>query len=311
MKSVSVIVRVYNEIEYVDACVESIINQSYENLRIILLDDGSQDGSAELCDKWEKTDSRITTVHLPNVGPCEALNSGVRMADGDYVTFVDGDDVISRDLIKKLVDMSEKFGNCISVTAHSYDESEVDELSENVSDIVYEAKEAVIKLIEDEYLQSFVWAKLYPAGCIKNIVFPAENPYGDVFVMHKIFMNSERVIYSPLKMYYYRQREKSILRSRDLSLNISQYEAYLEQRKDVVGRWEELESMIDSRNYKFLISTYLYYQREYINVNKFELPMKKVLNDIKECKKRLKEHKMFSLKDEMYYFRIMISEKCK
>ena len=95
---ISVIVPVYNVEEYLDRCIESIVNQTYKNLEILLIDDGSTDNSYNICDKWAKKDNRIKVVHKENGGVSSARNVGLDVATGDYIGFVDSDDYISIDM---------------------------------------------------------------------------------------------------------------------------------------------------------------------------------------------------------------------
>ena len=102
---ISVIVPVYNVKDYLDECLESIVNQLYTALEIILVDDGSTDGSAEICDNWLKRDSRVRVVHKENGGLSDARNAGMSIATGEYVGFVDGDDKIAKEMYSRLHDL--------------------------------------------------------------------------------------------------------------------------------------------------------------------------------------------------------------
>ena len=99
---VSIIVPVYNVESYLNECIDSIINQTYRNLEIILIDDGSTDLSGEICDRYKEIDSRILVIHQKNQGAANAKNNGLDLATGDYISFVDSDDFIEKDMYKKL-----------------------------------------------------------------------------------------------------------------------------------------------------------------------------------------------------------------
>ncbi len=101
MKSVSIIVPVYNVKNYLSKCIDSIISQTYTNIEVILVDDGSTDGSGNICDLYASKDKRIKAVHITNSGPSAARNCGIRAAMGDYILFVDGDDYISSTLVSE------------------------------------------------------------------------------------------------------------------------------------------------------------------------------------------------------------------
>ena len=126
-KRVSVIIPVYNVGNYLDRCMKSIVNQTYKNLEIILVDDGSTDQSAELCDRWAEKDERISVVHQNNGGLSNARNTGLDRAKGEYLTFIDSDDIVSHLLIEKLVLKSESESADISIcdVQHIFSEDDI------------------------------------------------------------------------------------------------------------------------------------------------------------------------------------------
>ena len=115
---ISIVVPVYNVEKYLDKCVKSIINQTYDNLQIILVDDGSKDNSGKLCDLWEQRDRRIITKHKDNGGLSDARNYGVKFAEGKYVMFVDSDDIISEYIVEYLMKLIYETNSDISICDH-------------------------------------------------------------------------------------------------------------------------------------------------------------------------------------------------
>ena len=104
---VSVIVPVYNVEEYMDACIYSIVNQSYHNLEILIVDDGSTDSCGEKCDRWANKDSRIKVIHQKNQGLSGARNTAIDVCKGEWITFIDSDDIVEQDYIKMLLELAE------------------------------------------------------------------------------------------------------------------------------------------------------------------------------------------------------------
>lgn len=112
---ISVVVPVYNVKPYLSECVYSILNQKYSNLELILVDDGSTDGSGTMCDELSETDKRIKVLHIENGGPSAARNAGVKAAKGDYISFVDSDDIVSEDYLKILYENAVAFDADVSM----------------------------------------------------------------------------------------------------------------------------------------------------------------------------------------------------
>ena len=124
MELVSIIVPIYNTEEYIDKCVESIINQTYKEIEIILIDDGSTDNSPILCDKWEEKDKRIHVIHLKNGGVSRARNIGLKNANGKYISFIDSDDYVESNFIEVMIEefMKEKADIVISKFCKVYED---------------------------------------------------------------------------------------------------------------------------------------------------------------------------------------------
>lgn len=109
MRKISIIVPVYQAEKYISKCIESIVNQAYKNLEIILIDDGSTDSSGEICDRYGERDKRIVVVHTPNKGVSAARNCGLDIATGDYITFVDSDDFLDLQMYSEMIQVAEKY----------------------------------------------------------------------------------------------------------------------------------------------------------------------------------------------------------
>ncbi len=209
---ISVIVPVYNVEPYLERCVESIRNQSYKNLEIILVDDGSPDNCGKMCDEFAEKDSRIRTVHRKNGGQSAARNSGLSIAKGDYIGFVDSDDYIEEDMYEVLFgalkSTSAQMAVCdYRVVNESGAYSGKKSFSGRVS--VYEGDSAYDIIIPT--LNNSVWNKLYKKECIKGLTFPEGQIHGEdfIFVLESL-KNVERIAVADEGKYYYLQRSDSI-----------------------------------------------------------------------------------------------------
>ena len=157
---ISVVIPVYNMQHTLDRCVESVLKQTFDNLEVLLVDDGSTDGSAQKCDSWAETDSRITVVHQPNGGLSKARNTGITHAKGDFLAFVDADDAIATDTLQAAMDAFEQHPQCNIVEFPVL----IGWLSEHERLLTFNHQEhhapALYWYEEQGYLHAYAWNKL-------------------------------------------------------------------------------------------------------------------------------------------------------
>lgn len=212
---ISVIVPVYNVKGYLVACVDSIIRQSYKNLEIILIDDGSTDGSSELCDVLGKKDQRIVVVHKINGGLSDARNAGMKIAKGMFWAFVDSDDTIEKDMIEILYQNAKKYNADISMckSNHIKNNTLIKKECSNKIDI-YIGKERIIKYLFNQTGPSIaVCLKLYEASKHK-FIFPVGKTSEDAFVILDTINEDSRLVVNDIGKYNYRLRDGSITRQK-------------------------------------------------------------------------------------------------
>lgn len=167
---ISIIVPVYNLEEYLPQCLESIINQSYSDLQIILVDDGSADGSGKICDDFAAKDPRITVIHKPNGGVSAARNDGLAIAKGEYVGFVDGDDVIDSDMYSVLLEKAESFHADLTVCSY-ITRTAAAEIRKNADSFYtadFRAEPERFVYLYNNYLLNALWNKLFRRDLIKS-----------------------------------------------------------------------------------------------------------------------------------------------
>ena len=212
---VSIIVPIYNVEEYLPRCINSILSQSYENIEIILVDDGSTDASGCICDKVEKENKKSKVIHKKNGGLSEARNYGLKCAEGKYVTFVDSDDYISPFYVEILYRMIRKYKSEISIG--QYKKGEEDEFCfKKTPNICGERKnttEALEKLLYQRGVTSSVWAKLYLKSLWSDIDFPVGMIHEDIAILYKVIGKAKDVVFGNEIIYYYYQRQNSIVNS--------------------------------------------------------------------------------------------------
>lgn len=212
---ISVIVPVYMVEHYIDRCIQSIVNQTYTNLEIILVDDGSPDNCPEKCDDWAKKDARIKVIHKVNAGISMARNSGLEIAKGSFLMFVDSDDYLSHGAVKTLYQKIIQDESDMAVGGFVYVNSFGDLLSNNGNEFpngVFSAKEVFQQLgtgTKNE-IPCVVWGKLYRRKVMENIQYPELSCSEDLMVFPSVISNCNKVSTVATIVYYYVQHSKSI-----------------------------------------------------------------------------------------------------
>lgn len=200
---ISIIVPVYKAEPYLRKCADSILAQTYSNIEVIFVDDGSPDGCPTICDEYAAKDSRVVVLHQKNAGVSAARNAGLDAAKGDYVGFVDSDDWIERDMYEVLYEVMVDSKSDISVLSFCGD-SDVPEKVNAGAYIVFSKMEAIKKMLLYQNNLVNVWGKLYNRRMFKNIRFPYGIAIGeDTVVSLKAIENSNNVAYIDYKGYHY------------------------------------------------------------------------------------------------------------
>lgn len=217
----TVIVAVYNIESYLKRCIDSILNQSYQNIQLILVDDGSLDLSSSICDEYVKMDSRVQVIHKKNGGLSDARNAGMKIADGEYIAFVDGDDWIDSDMYKDLIGnmllQNADMGICRyrTITGKKIGDDSREFM------MVFEGQEALSCLIEEDddiMIQNAAWNKVYKRSLITDsqygtpLCFPKGKWYEDILYTTQLLSRIERCVYLDHAYYnYVKGREDSIM----------------------------------------------------------------------------------------------------
>lgn len=259
MKKVSIIVPVYNVCMYLEQISECLINQTYKNLEIILVDDGSFDGSSDVCDELSKKDKRIKVIHQKNGGVSSARNTGLKAVTGDYISFVDADDYISLNMIEILYNNLKNTDSDISVCNYLYyKETKPDFTINNASsDVInFNKIEALKDLISDGVLTNFLWNKLFKKELFEDILFPVGKIYEDICVLTKIFEKAEKTCYDERKLYGYYNRSTSYVNTYTKEKN----ENYLEicrERYTYLLKYKNLKDDLENYRCFYIYSAFL------------------------------------------------------
>ena len=208
---ISVVVPVYNIKEYLGDCVTSICQQSYRNIEIILVNDGSTDGSEILCEELKKSDPRIRVVHKENGGLSEARNYGTSCAKGAWIIYIDGDDIVSPDLIGYLIELKDTMGADISICElyHCFDKANP-MYERETSRRLYESREAICEMLYQRSFLVSACGKLFPTALMKQFPFRFGILFEDSDLMYRLFDQVSKIAYGDAKLYAYMHREGSI-----------------------------------------------------------------------------------------------------
>ena len=251
---ISVIVPVYGVEEYLDRCVQSIVGQTYKNLQIILVDDGSPDACPAMCDAWAARDSRIRVIHKENGGLSDARNIGLAIAEGEYVSFVDSDDWLNlrfyEVLYRTAAEQDCQIAEC-GYFATTGDEPKP-AAPETVS--LYSTEEALALHLREKLFRQVVWNKLYRRDVI-TASFEKGKYHEDVFWTYQIIANCQRLAHVDVSRYVYFQREGSIMGQGYSLKRLDAVEAAAQRSRFVTEHYPKLAGLAQSR----LIGTYMYH----------------------------------------------------
>ena len=211
---ISVVVPIYKTEKYLSQCVESILNQTYRDFELFLVDDGSPDRCGEICDRYAAQDDRIKVVHQANGGFSAARNAGIDLASGEYLTFVDSDDylhkeafeVLLRALVENDADFSMGYYEKVSESGEIIPDPDVVMEGETLS-----GREAILRTLRNSLLYIVPWNKLYKRELFSDVRFPLGKCHEDNFVFYKIFYKSSKVVRVPRLLYFYRQNPNGFM----------------------------------------------------------------------------------------------------
>ena len=212
---ISVIVPVYNVAPYLDQCLESIVNQSYTHLEILVVDDGSTDGSGPMCDQWAKRDQRVRVIHQANGGLSAARNAALDVMQGEMVTMVDSDDVLHPSAIQVMQEAMLK--NQAQIVVGRYTPFAEDaqptwpEQKGEPEALRFTQYHSLLKMFSQQGLTHSAWGRLYDASLFEDIRYPVGKNYEDLAIIYPLMLKCGRLVKIDYVVYGYRQRQTSIL----------------------------------------------------------------------------------------------------
>ena len=231
---ITIIIPVYNVRKYIWQCLESVISQTYRNLEILIIDDGSTDGSSIVCDSFAESDRRVTVFHTENRGLSAARNYGLERIGkaSSYIAFVDSDDWIEPDMIRRLYDAASRHQADIACCMHTYEFGNKRVIRPGIErECVLEHEECLESFIMEPHIKNVAWNKLYRAELFDSVRFPEGRVYEDIGTTYKIMAAVQKVVVVPDMLYHYRVRKSGLSKAYTM--------------KSLVDRWEVTREMYE------------------------------------------------------------------
>lgn len=308
-KKVSVVIPIYNVENYLDKCLSSVINQSYNNLEIICVNDGSSDNSEKIILEYVKKDDRIIYVKQKNGGLSFARNTGISKATGKYICFIDSDDWVSNDFVFKMVENLENNKSDISICniKHIYIDGSEKKVSYGISNnMVLDSYDALKELFIGRVLQNHTVNKLYKLDLFKKncITFPVGRIYEDVFTTYRLFLVSNKIsLFNEYLYFYLQERDGSILTKK-----------FDEKKLDLLDAINEIRNNEKLKKFKFDKYIQKFYVQQLIGLfyhifPSYDKETKKYYNEIFKKIKKHDSHKC--TKDIIFNKKISFFDKLK
>lgn len=252
MGTVSIIIPIYNVEKYLRACVDSVLEQTYGDLQVILVDDGSTDSCGRICDEYSGVDPRIQVIHKENGGLSDARNAGLAVAKGEFVLYLDSDDYLKLTAIASLLETQSKTNGDIVLGNfyYAFPDHEYPAPAWHQSDMVLDNKQAMEALI-DGRIETFAWGKLIRREIAVKYPFPKGKVFEDHFWTHFVFAEARKVALLAQPLVHYRQRDNSISFTFDI------------KRLDMLEGWVNRKAFLEQHYPSLLETCYKRYAERY------------------------------------------------
>ena len=303
---ISIIIPIYNVEKYLEKCLNSIIGQTYNNIEIILVDDGSKDQSKEICDNYAKTDNRIRVIHNENKGVSNARNTGIDIAKGKYITFIDADDYVDKNYVDVLYALCIKNNADITICGVKDEDNDGNILNEsNEIETKLDKKEMLKELLNEKYFFSVCWAKLYKRDIIANIRFNENMKIGEDFeFLYKVLYNIDTVyVDTTKKLYHFLMREGSATKN---GFNIEwkkQIDFCKKIINDVSEHYTDIKEYAVKRYFKAIMPCMITVLKSENNYN----DIKYLKSQLKEYKNPIAKNTLISKKQKIFFYIVMIN----
>lgn len=309
MPLISVIVPIYKVEAYLDKCVQSIIDQTYRNLEIILVDDGSPDNCPQMCDAWTAKDDRIKVIHKENGGLSDARNAGLAIASGEYIAFVDSDDWLTDSYMSFLYrGISETNADiCACDVFFTYGEEPERSDKQDWQCRVCKTEDAIRDILQGSGFRAVACNKLYHRNILKGEQYPVGKHHEDEFLTYKLLAKAERLAYVNTPLYCYYQRSDSIMRSASIR-RLDALDAHFERLEFLKEYYPQL--YLEDK-FSYCTACVSFYRNSFISEN---TETDAIRNKLKKCRRKISfqfsEMKKANLRQLIYVAASRISLHC-
>lgn len=207
--TISIVIPVYNVQDYIKKCLDTILSQTFSDLEIILVDDGSTDLSGRICDYYSENDKRIKVIHTANGGQSEARNVGIKNATSEWITFIDSDDYVSSDYIEYLYNLIQVHNADISIASFTYITPKKIIKHGNGEVALMDAKTAIRRMLLNEGFDMGVWGKMYRTEYFNKYKFVSGKLFEDSLITYQIFSEASTIVFGAKDIYFYVNRKNS------------------------------------------------------------------------------------------------------
>ena len=284
---ISVIVPVYNVEKYLRPCVESILEQTYKNIEVILVNDGSTDKSKAICLELAEKDKRISYYEKANSGLSDTRNVGLEKAKGEYITFVDSDDLLAPNAVRTLYELCRKYDTEIAVGKIShFVDGEQPYYKTQTRENVFGQDEAICNFLYQKEISTSACGKIYRASDLKNVRFKSNILYEDNLFLSDVLNQVQKVIYTDEECYGYRHRANSITTK-----------LFSEKDLDIIDIGKELLRRYEYKSKELSLAVHIYQVTNCLRIYLTAPGDERFKNDINYCREYIELHKKETLKN--------------